>query len=298
MPARQPFTALCRSLAAQKTGPRADLHVHTTCSDGRYTPAQIVELARRCGMRSVAVTDHDTLEAIPLAQAAAGASVEVIPAVEISTVHDDREIHLLAYFVDPEAEGLNAALAELRARRRERFFAMADRLRDAGVRLGDDELRAAATGSSLGRRNLAELMVAERRVGTVNEAFRRYLGDAAPACVPKHRLATVDAIRLVREAGGMSSWAHPSADATGDRLRELYNCGMDAVEVEWPTAKPSRVRYLRATAQALGLAVTAGSDCHGPDEPRRALGACGVTADELAELRRRALAPHRTGSRT
>src|SRR5947207_14379908 len=103
MPARQPFTALCRALAQPRTHGRADLHLHTTCSDGTYAPAQIVELARRCGLSALAITDHDTLAALPAARAAAADSgVEVIAGVEISSEYNGRELHLPAYFVAPD----------------------------------------------------------------------------------------------------------------------------------------------------------------------------------------------------
>src|SRR5262245_23774369 len=140
------FTNLCRSLAqARRQTFRVDLHIHTTCSDGDYTPAQIVDLARRCGMPAVAITDHDTLAAIPLAQRHARNAIEIIPGVEISTVHEGRDLHLLAYFVRLDGP-LADALERLRVGRRERLFAMTQRLREIGVKLSDDSIeRLAAT---------------------------------------------------------------------------------------------------------------------------------------------------------
>src|SRR5207247_80650 len=129
MPARQPFTALCRALAQPRTHGRADLHVHTTCSDGTYTPAQIVELARRCGLVAVAITDHDTLAGIVPARQAAGTHVEVIAGVEITAEHQGHELHLLGYFIRLDDEPLRAALVRLHERRAERFREMLDRLR-------------------------------------------------------------------------------------------------------------------------------------------------------------------------
>src|SRR5260370_29340933 len=111
MPAGQPFTSLCGQLARPRHAGRADLHLHTTSSDGTYTPAQVVELARRSGLAALAITDHDTLAGVPAAQAAAaGTDLEIIPAVEISTEHHERQLHLLAYFVDMDHLGLAAAL--------------------------------------------------------------------------------------------------------------------------------------------------------------------------------------------
>src|SRR5882724_9701061 len=166
MPAGQPFTQLCRALARHRPAARVDLHMHTTCSDGLYSPQQIVDLARRSGMPAIAITDHDTFAALEPARLHAGTRLQVIAGVEISTEFEGRELHLLAYFFDPTHTGLNVALERLRERRRHRFFAMADRLRDLGVALDDVGLREAATCSAVGRRHLAQLLVKERKTST------------------------------------------------------------------------------------------------------------------------------------
>src|SRR5579885_1285188 len=153
MPARQPFTALCRAAARTRSHGRADLHLHTAHSDGRYTPAQVVELARRSGLAAVALTDHDTLAGVPEAQAAAaGTGVEVVPGVEISSEWRGAELHLLAYFVRVEDGPLQEALGWLRACRAERFWEMARRLRGCGVSLDEGELRAQAAAGAVRRR--------------------------------------------------------------------------------------------------------------------------------------------------
>jgi hypothetical protein len=279
------FTNLCRTLAqARRQTYRVDLHIHTTCSDGEYSPTQVVDLARRSGMPAVAITDHDTLAAVPIAQRHAGSNIEVIPAVEISTVHAGRELHLLAYFVKLDGP-LAEALERLREGRRTRFLAMVARLRDLGIKLSDVSIAGLAATEAVGRRHLASLLVEEGKAGSIREAFNRYLGDHGRACVPKERLPTVEAIALVRLAGGVASWAHPGVDCTRESLRELYNLGMRAVEVDCPSIKMQRARQLRTWASELGLVVTGGSDCHGPDEPRRAIGMFGVTAEELRALR-------------
>lgn len=286
MPAGQPFTQLCRALARHRPSARVDLHMHTTCSDGLYSPQQIVDLARRCGMPAIAITDHDTFAAIEPARAHAGTRLQVIAGVEISTEFEGRELHLLAYFFDPAHLGLNLALERLRERRRHRFFAMADRLRALGIELDGNNLREAATCAAVGRRHLAQVLVKERKTSSIREAFVRYLGDFGRAVVPKERIAVAEAIALVKDAGGVSAWAHPGEDCTWESVRALYNFGMRAIEVDWPTAKFARSRVLRQWAKALGMATTAGSDCHGPDEPKRSLGARGVDLDDLDRLQR------------
>jgi 3',5'-nucleoside bisphosphate phosphatase len=282
MPARQPFTALCQLTVRGRQHGRADLHLHTTHSDGLYSPAQVIDLAKRSGLAAVAVTDHDTLAGVaPARVAAVGSGVEVISGVEISARHEQREVHLLAYFVDVSAEALQEALARVRRARAERFLAMVERLRGCGVSVDPGELP-----PSPGRRHLAELLVAAGKVAHVRQAFARFLKDGGPADVPKRGLPAEEALALVRDAGGVAGLAHPSYHCCRDDLAGLRKLGLGAVEAEYPGVKRSFSRQLRAWAADLGLAVTGGSDCHGPDSP--AVGTCTVSAEELTALRQKA----------
>jgi 3',5'-nucleoside bisphosphate phosphatase len=290
MPSRQPFTKLCQLAARGRHGGRADLHLHTTHSDGTYSPAEVVELARRSGLAALAVTDHDTLGAIPAARVAAGADPEVVPGVEISTEFRGRELHLLAYFVDIADPALNDALTWIRQQRGERFQEMVERLRQAGIVLGDTDLQPEVIPDAIGRRHLAELLVRDRKAGSVREAFARYLHDGSRFVVPKKRLPVAEAIALARGAGGVTAWAHPSAQCDRQSLLELHASGLGAVEVDYPDVRGSRQQQLRGWAAELGLGVTGGSDCHGPG--KREIGSCTVSAEELVKLRRLAGEPH------
>jgi predicted metal-dependent phosphoesterase TrpH len=283
MPARQPFTALCQLAARGRLAGRADLHTHTTHSDGLYTPAQVVELARRSGLAAVAVTDHDALGGVAVARAAAAnTGVEVVAGVEITAEYRGRELHLLGYFFRPDDGPLNVALERLRRGRADRFQEMVGRLRACGVSV---EVGPTVGGGpeALGRRRLAEMLVQQKKAATVREAFSRWLHDGGRAAAPKLRLRVAEAVALVRGAGGVAAWAHPPYDGTEGDLAELRGLGLGAVEAEYPGVRRSRVRQLREWAGRLGLAVTGGSDCHGPG--RRAVGACTVSTAELDLLR-------------
>jgi predicted metal-dependent phosphoesterase TrpH len=284
MPARQPFTALCQAAARPRLAGRADLHLHTTHSDGAYTPQQVVDLARRSGLAAIAVTDHDTLAGIPAALAAAGTGLEVIAGVEITTEYAGHELHLLAYFVRTDAGPLTAALATIRAHRVERYHEMVRRLRAGGVVLDDEGPQTVPAPDTLGRRHLAEWLVRSGQVASVREAFARYLKDGSPVAAPKWRLPVAEAISLVRAAGGVASWAHPPATASFEQLAELRRLGLAAVEVEYPEIRGARNRQLREQAANLGLAVSGGSDCHGPGP--RTVGCTTVSGEELERLRR------------
>jgi 3',5'-nucleoside bisphosphate phosphatase len=286
MPAGQPFTSLCQAVNRAPTSGRADLHVHTTHSDGTYTPAEVVDLARRSGLAALAITDHDTVAGIQPARAAAlGLNVEIIAGVEITAEYEEREFHLLGYFIDIDDEALLEALGRLRRHRLGRFWDMAGRLRACGIAFDDQELQALAGAGTVGRRHLAELLIRARRAGSVREAFSRYLSDGGRIAVPKLRLPVREALALVRGAGGVASWAHPAYDCSRESLAALRDLGLGAVEAGYPAFRLSRSRELRAWAAELGLAVTAGSDCHGPTPLGRSIGACSVDPDQLAAIR-------------
>ena len=240
-----------------------------------------MDLARRCGLAAIAITDHDTLAGVMPARAVAPASLEVIAGVEITAEHLGRELHLLGYFVDGERSALDSALADVRESRTTRYYAMIERLRALGVSLQDETFT--VVPDALGRRHLAEMLVRQGKAGSVREAFQRWLGDNGPADVAKRRVPVGEAIRLVRAAGGVASWAHPSYDGARQHLADLAALGLGAVEAEYPDLRRSQSDQVRAWAQQLGLAITGGSDCHGPGP--RGVGACTIGDAELDELR-------------
>ncbi|HYH68053.1 MAG TPA: PHP domain-containing protein [Urbifossiella sp.] len=292
---RSPFTALCSQLHRLASPPRADLHVHTTASDGEYTPSQVAALAREAGLSAVAVTDHDTLAGVAEARDAAssfgGKPLEVVSGVEISTDLDGRELHLLGYFVRHDHAELSDALRRVCERRRDRFFDFVAKLAANGTVIPADraELIAART-ASVGRRHIAGLLVACGFTGNVNGAFYRYLHPIRAAVVPKITIPVEDAIRLIRAAGGASSLAHPP-DLTDEQFDRLRAAGLDGIESEYPFGRSSPGGRLRSIATRLGFVRTGGSDCHGPNPAHRRVGSTAVPLEHLDELRRRCAAP-------
>ena len=277
MTARQPFTTLCQQLARRRLCARVDLHIHTTCSDGAYTPAEVVDLARRSGMPALAITDHDTIDGIVPARRAAASALEVIAGVELTAQYRGKSFHLLGYFFRLDDPSLVAALERQRQCRLERYRDLLEQLRKRGIQLEDGDLKRSNT---LGRRHLAELLVKAGKARTVRDAFIHYLKDGG---VPLFGLPVADAIQSVRAAGGVAAWAHPPYDCTREDLLGLRDLGLQAVEVDYPSCRPGLARELRSWARELGLAITGGSDCHGPGP--RAPGAGGITVEELERLR-------------
>jgi 3',5'-nucleoside bisphosphate phosphatase len=286
MPRRSPFTQLCRLASTLADPDKADLHAHSTASDGVHTPSQVVAFAVQSKVKAVALTDHDTIDGWDEARAAIrdnGFSIDFIPGIEISTADDSRDWHLLAYDTRPTEE-LLAMLAATRIERRTRFELFLDRLRDGGVRFDDGSIhRLLSSGASLGRRHVATLLVESGAVRNRFEAFRRYLLRIGPS-IPRLTVPSLaGAIATVRAAGGWTCLAHPPETATYETLAALRELGLDAVEVEFPAATRSRSQRLREWAGALGMGCGGGSDCHGDD---RRIGGRSIPMRDLHELRR------------
>ena len=290
MAGRSSFTQLCQGLALLSQPTRADLHIHTPFSDGQFSPAEVVRRAKLANLRSIAVTDHDTLAAIPeLREAARPHGIDVIPGVEITTEFRGREVHLLAYFVDHENSVLVESLAELQRDRRDRLIEIVKRLRKSGVSIPDEiETKWLADASaSLGRRHIAGYLVASGQVLNIHSAFQRYLGESNANIPTKKRMPIDEAITKVHDAGGITSWAHPPADCALADVEFLREMGLDALESEYPWPTSSRRRLIRSLAKSAGLAISGGSDCHGPTPVSRAIGSSGITSSELQVLRTR-----------
>ena len=283
---RSPFTAVPGRLAELAHPRRADLHIHTIASDGEFTATQAGAMARQANLAAVAITDHDTLTPSDDVQAAAGEEIEVIPGIEISASFRDREVHLLGYFIRSDNADLNRALSRIRNARRERFHEFVARLASGGTALPPDRVRLVAESSqSLGRRHLARLIVEYGFARTRAEAFHRYLSPLTRSLKPKLLVPIEEAIHLVRTAGGVASLAHPAPDLDETDFAALAAMGLAALEAEYPWNRTSRRAQLRNVAGDLNLAVSGGSDCHGPDPSHRRIGSHGITPDELSVLR-------------
>jgi len=271
------------------TSARADLHVHTTASDGTLTPEEVVDLAGSLGLAAVALADHDTVAGIEPAVRRSherGGRPEVVPALEVNTEWRGRDIHILGYFVEWEDERLARALARLRAARLARVERMLDKLTALGIRIPLDRVVSLCEEGSIGRPHVARAMVEGGWVGSLREAFERYLGRGRPAFVERYRFSPVEAVRVVRAAGGVAVLAHPGHGATPSLIRELVAAGLEGVEVRHPEHDDRLECMYLAMARELGLVATGGSDCHGPGSAYgAALGSYTVGAEVVGELR-------------
>ena len=267
-----------------------DLHVHSTASDGRLAPADVVRDAAAAGLAAVALTDHDTIDGLPEACAAAtGLGIRVVTGCEFSVAAPWGELHLLAYFLPVDSPAVNTFLHEQRAARADRGARMVERLHGQGVDVALDDVLAEANGGALGRPHVARALVARGIVPDVAAAFERYLGRRKAAFVPKKLPQIAHVTALVRDAGGVTSAAHLGERATRGTLARLQRGGVDGVEVLHPSHDAATAGRIQTRARELGLLVTGGSDWHGGaerDEVRAPLGGMNVPAEWLAEIER------------
>jgi 3',5'-nucleoside bisphosphate phosphatase len=250
----------------------ADLHLHTTASDGSLSPTELVRAAHAARLTVISVTDHDTTGGIAeAAQAAAGVGIELIAGIEITAVAEGRDLHMLGYFIDPSSPGLGEFLQRQRADRVRRIRAMADRLAALGVPIDSAQIFAAADrGQSVGRPQVASALLAAGHVQTRDEAFRRFLEFGGPAYVPRDGASPEDVIAVIHQSNGLASVAHPGVSHRDHVLPRLAGSGLDAIEVRHPDHDPETERRYRQLAGELGLRVTGGSDFHGDTGHRSA----------------------------
>ena len=271
-----------------------DLHLHTTASDGRCTPEELVDRAAMAGVTAMAVTDHDTIAAVADVQGAARArAIEVVSGIEVTAVESGRDVHILGYFIDPSNLQLTGFLATQRAQRIARVKAVGDRLAQLGIPIDIIPLMAQARedgGRSIGRPQIARAMVAAGYVADTREAFDRWLATGRPAFVPRAGAPPEDVITILHGAGGLASLAHPGQSGVDARISAYCRAGLDAIEVYHPDHDAAATERYRALASRLTVLMTGGSDFHGDASHGWEPGSVALPAD--AWLRFRAAAPH------
>ncbi|RJP68480.1 MAG: PHP domain-containing protein [Candidatus Abyssobacteria bacterium SURF_17] len=267
----------------------ADLHVHTIYSDGSFTPEEVILRAKELGFAAIGIADHDEVSGITEAiWIGHSHGIEIVPAVEISSGFNGKEIHLLGYLIDHNHRHLRERLKEFRYERFKRTQRMVDRLRKLGIDISIETVRKIGGRGSLGRLHLARALFDRGCVRTVQEAFERYIGKDKPAYVEKPRIDIREAFELISAAGGISVLAHPKLVRIDGSIPELVESGLRGIEAYCPKhARDDTDRYL-AIAAKYNLMVTGGSDCHGIIKDSALLGTVKLPYHYLAALRERA----------
>jgi predicted metal-dependent phosphoesterase TrpH len=270
-----------------------DLHTHTTASDGRCTPAELVARAAASGVRVLAVTDHDTVAGCdPAAAACATAGIELVSGIEITAVVDGADVHVLGYFIDLQSPALQTFLAGQRRLRVERVRLMIDRLAALGLRLNAETILQPALddpSTAVGRPWIARALVAEGHVADTNEAFERWLSRGRPAFVPRLGAPPAEVIARIHQAGGIASLAHPIHLGHDEWIRGFAECGLDALEAYHTDHDEAATNRYLALAVGLGLAISGGSDYHGDESHGGPPGSVALPSDAYERLKARSV---------
>lgn len=264
-----------------------DLHIHTTASDGVFSPRRLMELARDRGLAVVGIADHDTTNGIEEAcRAGDSFGVTVVPAVEINSYSGDAELHILGYFIDHRNRELQKTLAHFRRARVSRMNVIISKLATLGIALAPEEVFAFAGKGAVGRPHIARALEEKGHVHSVRDAFNTLIGDGKPAYAPRSKLTPDEAISIIRRAGGAAVLAHPGLWRADSLIPRLVDSGLAGIEVFSTAHDTMQTRYYLELARSLELCATGGSDFHGWDNSRRrGLGSALTPPEEFERLK-------------
>jgi predicted metal-dependent phosphoesterase TrpH len=261
-----------------------DLHIHSTASDGSFTPAEIIDHAQKLNLAAIAITDHDSIDGSREAlRIGIPPSLNFLTGVEISAAHPpffpgSGSFHILGYDIHLDNRDLNQALSKLQAARKNRNPSILKRLNKLGFQISLDEVNQEVGEGQLGRPHIAYAMVKKGFVTSIDEAFDKYLGTRGPAYVDKYRIECEQAIQIIRAAGGVPVLAHPALlDIENDQkldalLQNLVKIGLAGIEVYYPGHSPQQIRQYTELARKYGLLMTGGTDFHGTITPQIKMG--------------------------
>jgi len=266
---------------------RVDLHLHTTLSDGTDSPQRVVELAKQAGLSALAITDHDTTQALPIAEPLARREgLELIPGIEMSASAGGAEVHLLGLFIDPAHGPFRRHLEQQQARRERRVHEMVRQLARVGVAISAEEVLRLSGEGTAGRPHVARVLVSRGYVSSIPEAFERYIGEGKPGFVPGSPIDPSGIIRLILDAGGVPVLAHPVFLKNDPLIDRFARDGLAGLEVYHSSHTPEAVERYEGIARRLHLLMTGGSDYHGDSKEGVSIGAMKVPYGLVEELKR------------
>ncbi len=248
-------------------------------------------MAAQAGVKTLAVTDHDTVAGLEACeQAAAKHGLTLVPGIELSAFVGTKEVHVLGHFIDRREQGISSFSHQLRGERNKRMEQMVEKMQKLGFPVTMAQVLGIAGDAHLARPHLARVLVELNYCTSTKEAFDRFLGDGRPAAVARYRLLAPDAIALIRAAGGVATLAHPGTSRVErHELEALAKAGLGGLEVEHSDHPPTLREKFKGWAKDFGLVATAGSDFHGEKvAPTRKLGTETMPPERLAELKARA----------
>ena len=264
----------------------ADLHCHTTASDGLLSPTELVQSAAKLGLKAIAITDHDTILGWEEAgEAGLAYQITILKGVELNTNWQDKEVHILGYELDGSAAPFTDKLKDLQKAREKRIVKILSRLKGLGMDLAIDEVQQFAQGESIGRPHIGRALVERGYVQSIREGFDRYIGLGAPAYVPSLKLTPEEGISLIREARGVAVLAHPGILRLDEGIPAWVKAGLQGIEVSHSEHQPEDEKRYQRIAQEYRLLTTGGSDFHGEAcKPGVNLGGWGVSLEVLQQI--------------
>ena len=245
---------------------RIDLHLHTTASDGKFSPEDIVKKAARLGLRTISITDHDSVDGVlPALKAARDyPELDVIPGVEISTDMPTGQAHVLGYFPDFKSPELTAALERFRNSRETRARGMIAKLHELGIDIDWERVKEIAGQGSVGRPHITEAMLEKGYISSFNEAFTKYIGHNGPAYVEREKMTPAEAVELILSVRGLPVLAHPfTLEDPEAMIIDLKKAGLAGIEAYYKDYSAAQIDTLVKIAVANGLVATGGTDYHG-----------------------------------
>ena len=264
----------------------ADLHLHTYFSDGTFSPEEVVERAEQQGLKAIAVTDHDTLDACPRAKEACDdRGIEFVYGTELTAEIDGSEVHVLGYFLNIEDPQLQSQIELFRKARVDRIYKMVDCLNKMGVQMEAKEVFEIANCKSPGRPHVARALIKKKVCPNYEAAFSRFLYNDGPAWVPKTRFPASDAIDIIHNAGGLAVLAHPVLNKRDDLIPELKDQGLDGIECFHTKHSGFQAKKYCQIANDNDLLISGGSDCHGFSKNRPLIGKIRLNEDYFSRLR-------------
>lgn len=255
-----------------------DLHVHSTASDGTYTPSEVVSFAGKAGLSAIALTDHDTIDGLSEAmECGRKLGVEVIPGIELSSAYQNKEIHIVGLFIEPDNTIFQKQLESLRITRDERNERICEKFKEQNIFVTMEDLTKAFPGAVITRAHFARYLYEQGYTRSIRETFDRYLNDRGPCFVPRYRIPYDETIRMLHDAGGIAILAHPILYQMGHTelekmLQALSRCGLDGIEAIYSTYTNTDEIEIRRLAKTYHLAISGGSDFHGSNKPSIHLG--------------------------
>jgi predicted metal-dependent phosphoesterase TrpH len=264
----------------------ADLHLHTYYSDGSLSPQALMNEAVQVGLSCIAITDHDTVEALPAAFENKPSQLELISGIELSCEWHEQEVHILGYFIDYQNQELLKTLEEIRLQRVDRIHAMVDKLQGLGVNVSAQEVLNISPFGTVGRLHLAKVLLDKGVVSNIREAFVKFIGEHGPAYAGRFKLSIQEAVSVIKKCSGVPVWAHPYTLGNDDLLLPLVEAGLKGIEVYYPEHNGRRVEHYKALAKQYGLVCTGGSDYHGQIRQGIAIGSVRVSYQIVESLKK------------